>query len=132
MKNQTNDLIKTKKWTWNKGKLIGQKAYRTKRYSTNNTPSSRAPNLYHALLARKLKSFDVFNTIRLGFPTLWHKVELSESYGRSVLFEITCMNLDTTHSLILLRRIVISSGFLSASQHEIASSNHCLYGVKLV
>ena len=26
MKNQTNDLIKTKKWTWNKGKLIGQKS----------------------------------------------------------------------------------------------------------
>ena len=26
MKNDTTDLIKTKKWTWNKGKLIGQKS----------------------------------------------------------------------------------------------------------
>ena len=99
MKNQTNDLIKTKKWTWNKGKLIGQKSPLTPpqvwaiRVRLQLADHKRDLAMFNLALDSKLRGCDLVglkvSDIQTGDDIRSRAKVIQKKTGKPVQFEVT-------------------------------------------
>jgi len=99
MKNQTTDLIKTKKLTWNKGKLIGQKSPLTPpqvwaiRVRLQLADHKRDLAMFNLALDSKLRGCDLMglrvSDIQTGDDIRSRAKVIQKKTGKPVQFEVT-------------------------------------------